>query len=194
MHFALHNNSIIEVNMTNDNSLDAKLNIVKFPRDTKKSYVLGTEQDWVKALLIELNEKADAKSIEEFLEETSIELKIDIIKKYKEVCADYILISGEFKASYVTKCVRTLVDMPDSISLDFKACFLEEHFEKEEAYADQSEIYQDDDMYELYFYVKKFADLAEMVHEQVYLNINQYPVADEETPLNGANESPETNE
>lgn len=178
--------------MTNDNNLEAKLNIVKFPRDTKKSFTLAQEQDWVKSLLAELNEKADAKSSEDYLKETSIEVKLDIIKKHKEVCGDYILVSGHFSANYMTKCVRTLVDMPDSIELEFKACFLEEHYEKEEAYADQSEIFQDDDMYELYFYYKKFADLAEMVHEQVYLNINQYPVADEDTPLSWANETTDT--
>jgi uncharacterized metal-binding protein YceD (DUF177 family) len=192
MHFALYIFFIIEVNMTNDNSLEAKLNIVKFPRDTQMSYTLGVEQDWVKDLLIELNEKADAKSIEEYLGQTSIEIKLDVIKKHKEVCGDYVLVKGQFEAKYMTKCVRTLVDMPDEISLEFKACFLEDHYEKEEAYADQSEIFQDDDMYELYFFVKKFADLAEMVHEQVYLNINQYPVADEETPLNWANETSDT--
>lgn len=178
--------------MKDENKLDAKLNVVKFPLNTTKFYTLGIEQDWVRELLCELNENADDKSPEANIEETSIELSLELTKKHKDICGDYILVKGQFSTQYVTRCVRTLEIMPDSLDIEFKACFLDESYQDDEAYADQDEIYQDDDMYELYYTTKKFADLAEMVHEQVYLSVNQYPIKDQEAPLEGANEASES--
>ena len=178
--------------MQNENKMEAKLNLVRFPLNTTKYYSLNTEQDWVKDLLIELNEKADDFTPEENLSKTSISVELEVSKKNKEACGDYILIKGQLKAKFLTRCVRTLQIMEDELELEIKACFLEEFYQEEEAYADQDEIFQDDDMYELYFTEKKFADVSEMIHEQIYLNINQYPIKDEETPLGWANETSDT--
>ena len=82
--------------------------------------------------------------------------------------------------------------MEDSLKLEIKSCFLDELYEEDEAYSDQDEIFQDDNMYDLYFYHKKFANLAEMIHEQIYLHYNQYPVADENASLDWANEASTT--
>ena len=38
-------------------------------------------------------------------------------------------------------------------------------------------------MYDLYFYVKNKANLKEVIHEQVFLNLNQYPIKDAESEL-----------
>jgi uncharacterized protein len=77
--------------------------------------------------------------------------------------------------------------MNDSLELEIKICFLTIHLEKEESFTEQLEIFENNDMYELYFYKKGFADIGEMIHEQVYLNLNEYPIKDAEASLDWAN-------
>lgn len=175
-----------------ENRLQANLNLLKFPMNTEKEYELGQEQDWVRELLQELNEKAEDKPVEDYLKETSIELKLNIQKKFSNELGEYLLFNGNFQAKYVTQCVRTLKDMSDSIELDFKTCFIDTAHQDDEAHKDQLEIFIDNDLFDLYFYEKKTVNLKEMIHEQIYLNINQYPIKDTESSLDWANEPTST--
>ncbi len=167
-----------------ENQLDSKLNVKKFPTNSPKYYSLDNSQDWVRALQLELSEKVlDDKSPEDILSQTELRIELEIEKKYKPHYGEYILTKGSVKTKYLTLCVRTLVEMYDELDLEFKACFLPNHLESEEQFQDQTEIFENEDMYELYFYNKGIADLKEMIHEQIYLNINEYPISDEDTPL-----------
>lgn len=175
-----------------ENLLEAKINLRKFPASTPKYYELQTDNEWVKELLAELNEKAEEKSPEDYLAETSLSMQLEISKEFKQQYGEYLLVKGELEGKFVTQCVRTLEDMPDSIQLHIKACFLDRRFEKEEEFAEQLEIFEKDTVFELYFYDKGFIDLKEMIHEQIYLNINQYPVKDPDAPLHWEKETPDT--
>ena len=172
-----------------ENRISAQINISKFPVDTPKFYDLGKSQDWVNALLVELNEKAENKTPEDFLEETSIQLTMEVEKLFKKEYGEYIIVKATITTDYVTQCVRTLVDMREHFELDMRACFLIGHLETDEAFTEQLEIFEKDEIYELYFYKKGMADIAEMIHEQVYLSLNQYPIADTEAPLPQSGES-----
>jgi len=172
-----------------ENQISSKVNISKFPIDTPKFYDLGKSQDWVKALLIELNEKAENKTPADFLEETSIQLTMEIEKLFKKEYGEYLLVKATVTTDYVTQCVRTLSDMGEHFELDMSACFLIGHLETDEAFIEQMEIFEKDEIYELYFYKKGMADIAEMIHEQIYLNLNQYPISDSTTPLPQSGES-----
>lgn len=175
--------------MQNENKLEALVNIPKFPMNTSKFYSLDTTQDWVKELLMELNEKADDQSPEENLQNTSINVELELLKKFKPDSGEFLLLKGRVKAHYVTQCVRTLVQMDDSVELELKACFIDSAKENEDIYQDQTETFQENEMYDLYFYQKNQADIKEMIHEQIFLNINQYPIKDHEAELVWAKET-----
>lgn len=175
--------------MQNENKLDAQVNIPKFPINTTKYYVLDKNQDWVKDLLLELNEKADDKSADEYLNETSIEIKLELLKKFKPDSGEFLLLKGSVIAHYVTQCVRTLAPMNDSVDINLQACFIDSARESEDVYQDQTETFQENEMYDLYFYKKNQADIKEMIHEQIFLNINQYPIKDHDSELVWAKES-----
>lgn len=172
--------------------LAGKLNIVKFPLNTAKFYKLDTQQDWVNQLLLELNEKAEDKSPEDFLKETSLDISVQIEKLFKKEYGEYLLIKVSLKTTYVTQCVRTLEDMSESLELDFQFCLVDKKMENDDEFTERLEIFEKDEMYDLYFYEKGFAELAEMIHEQVYLNVNQYPIKDPDAPLAWGNESSDT--
>lgn len=175
-----------------ENRLDATLNINKYPTNQTKYYSLDKSQDWLEKLLIELNEKATERPVEEKLANTSVTCELEITKKQKHHMGNYLVVKGKFTAEYLTECVRTLQEMKDSVETEIKACFLSEFLEKDENFQEQTEIFEEDEMLELYFYAKGQVQLAEMIHEQVYLNVNQYPVADEDAPLAWGNTQTDT--
>ena len=48
----------------------------------------------------------------------------------------------------------------------------------------------DNDVYEIYFYQKRLVDFKEMIHEQIFLHYNQYPVLDADSKLDGVDSEP----
>lgn len=177
--------------MEKENQLNANLNITKFPNNQEKYYELDKSQDWVQKLLMELNENADEKSPEEYLDETEISVELTIKKKFDPREGEKLLVTGHVSAKYVTKCIRTLEQMDDSVDVDIKACFLDAVNEDNDMYVDQTETFQENDMYELYFFENKMVKLSEMIHEQVFLEYNQYPVKNPDTELVWAKPSSE---
>jgi uncharacterized protein len=168
-----------------DNKVAAQINLIKLPANTKYEFDLDQSTDWVKDILIELNENATEKSPEEYLEETSLFISGEIEKKNKPEMSEYLLVSGTIEADYVTECVRTLKPMKVELNVPFKICFLDESLATTELYSDQDETYVDNDIYELYFYNKRTVNFQEMIHEQVFLNYEQYPVLDADCKLEG---------
>lgn len=177
--------------MTNseEKSLGEKVNIATLPPNKKLHYSLDKNTDWVKELLMELNENAKSRSEEDYLMDTFLDVELEIKKLNNPTFGDVLICNGNLKTEYVTECVRTLVEMRDHLEVEFKTCFIPDHFAEEPEYEDQTDIFIDNDVHELHFYSLKKANLKEMVHEQIYLNINQYPVADYDAPLHYAKET-----
>ena len=110
----------------------------------------------------------------------------------KKEYGEYLLIKVDLYTEYTTQCIRTLEDMKESLELAFQFCLVDKKMEDEEEFTERLDIFEKDEMYDLYFYEKGFGELAEIIHEQIYLNINQYPIKDAETPLAWGNDSSET--
>lgn len=178
--------------MQTENQINSKYNVLKHPLNNTRYFKLDKSQDWVGSLLKEFNEKAEEKTPEEYFENSEIKLDLEISKSFKHPYGEYLLVKGKLESNFFTPCVRTLEEMPDSVSIEFKTCFIESRFQEDEELKDQTEIFIADNMYELYFFEKGFANLTEMVHEQAYLSINQYPIKDAEAPLPWGNESSDT--
>jgi uncharacterized metal-binding protein YceD (DUF177 family) len=164
-------------------NLPRTINIIKVQLNNEQHYQLDIEQDWIKELLIEMNEHATEKKPEEYLEDTFLDIDLTITKKYKEEMGEYLLVNGAMSSTYATECIRTLKPMTMDLDLEFRACFLDEKFEKDELYVDIDEVFEDGEVYELYFFSKNTIKLQEMIHEQIYLQYNQYPVLDPDAKL-----------
>ncbi len=165
-------------------SLERQLALTKLPNNSWVSFQIDKSTDWLKELLQEMNENATIAPAHIILSQTSIELKIELMRKFKGEIGEYVLARGCVEATYATECVRTLRPMQEKLKTEFKSCFAPEALLKSEEYAETSEIWLDGDTWELYAYTKNQLDIAEMVHEQAYLSYNYYPRIDAEAPLN----------
>lgn len=160
-----------------------QINLIKIPVNTVFEFNLDHETDWVKEILKELNENASEMSPEEYLNETNLFISGTIEKKTKPDMNEYLLVKGNVQSDYATECVRTLKPMTVELDVPFKVCFIDESLATSELFADIDETYVDDDVYEIYFYSKRTVDFQEMIHEQIFLNYDQYPVLDAESKL-----------
>lgn len=168
-----------------DNKVGAQINLIKLPANTAFEFEFDKETDWVKSLLEELNESATYKRPENLLNETSLVIRGEVQKKNKVEMSEYLLATGTIEAEYATECVRTLKPMKMQLTVPFKVCFIDESLSTTELFADLDETYVDNDVYEIYFYNKRTVNFQEMIHEQIYLNYDQYPILDANAKLVG---------
>jgi uncharacterized metal-binding protein YceD (DUF177 family) len=171
--------------MLNKDKVAEKINLIKIPANSPILFELDETTDWVKEFLLEMNENATEKTPEAYLEETSLFISGEIEKKNKPDMGEFLLVKGTIEADYVTECVRTLRPMTKQLDVDFKIAFIDESLATTELFADIDETYVENDVYEIYFYNKRTVDFSEMIHEQIFLNYDQYPVLDADSKLNG---------
>ena len=171
--------------MNKQDKVAAKINLIKLPANNPILFELDQETDWVREFLLEMNENATEKKPEEYLEETSIFISGEIEKKNKPDLGEFLLVKGTIEADYATECVRTLKPMTEQLDVSFKVAFIDESLASTELFADIDETYIENDVYEIYFYNKRTVEFQEMLHEQIFLNYNQYPVLDADSKLDG---------
>jgi hypothetical protein len=172
--------------MQMNNKIGAEINLIKLPLNTKFEFELDQDNtDWVRDILLELNENASEKSPEAYLQETSIFIKGNIEKKDRSDMKEFLLVDGLVQVDYVTECVRTLKPMTMQLDVPFKICFLDESLAQTDLFVDAEDTFIENDTYELYFFTKRTVDFREMIHEQIFLQYEQYPILDAEAKLEG---------
>lgn len=171
--------------MNKQDKIGAKINLIKLAANNPIQFELDQDTDWVKEFLMEMNENATERTPEEYLEETSILISGEIEKKNKPDMGEFLIAKGIVEADYVTECVRTLKPMTVQLDVPFKIVFIDEALATSELFAGIDETYVENDVYEIYFYNKRTIDFQEMLHEQIFLNYNQYPVLDAESKIEG---------
>ena len=171
--------------MNKQDKIGANINLVKIPANNPILFELDTETDWVKEFLLEMNENATEKSPEAYLDETSLFISGEIEKKTKNDMGEFLIVKGTIEADYATECVRTLKPMTVQLDIPFKVVFIDEALATSELFAEIDETYIENDVYEIYFYNKRTVDFQEMLHEQIFLHYDQYPVLDADSKLEG---------
>lgn len=171
--------------MNKQDRVGSQINLIKIPINTPIEFDLDSDTDWVRDFLLELNENATEKTPETLLEETSLYITGEIEKKDRNDMGEYLIVKGHIEATYETECVRTLKPMTVELDIPFKICFVDESLATTELFEGLDETYVDNDVFELYFYNKRTIEFSEMIHEQIFLNYDQYPVLDADSPIEG---------
>lgn len=166
-----------------DQRIGATLNLVKLPQNNIFEFNFDQDVDWVKAILMELNENATEESPEEYLKTTSLTVSGQMVKKEKMELGEFLLLTATINAHYVTECVRTLQTMYVDLEVPLKICFVDQELAESELFTDADDTYVDNEMWDLYFYSKRSIEFKDVIHEQVFLNFEQYPVLDADSPL-----------
>lgn len=152
-----------------------KLNAYGFDETT--SYQLDESCEWVKDLFNELEEEVDRE--EEDYEKGHLSVDLTLKRKSAKPFGDHLLVSGTIDAKYFTPCVRCLTLTQQELKAEFRCAFLHKRNETEPEFEELDDIFADNEEWALYYYDKGQADIAETVHENLFMNIEHFPLHDE---------------
>ena len=176
--------------MQKHEKIGAQINLLKLAANQTINFEFEHDVDWIKEMLVELNENATDKTPDEWLKETTLVAFGEMTKKDKPDMGEYLLVKGTIEATYATECVRTLKPMKKDLDVNFKVAFIDQAMAETELFKDLDETWIDNEVYEIYFYDKRTIEFKEMIHEQIFLNVDQYPILDADSKLEGV-DSPE---
>lgn len=168
---------------------EGSINVSKFPTGSEQLFKLDKSSPWVMDLLIELNENADLRTPEQWAQSGVFDLDFSITKKNDQEKGFVLYCKGKVYSEYMTKCVNTLKLMKEILDFDFACAFMDENIAKETEYIDNDEIYDANQTFDLYFFSKNKVNFKEMIHEQIYLNFNEYPTLEKKLPDSNGNNS-----
>ncbi|HXH30400.1 MAG TPA: hypothetical protein VNJ01_06285 [Bacteriovoracaceae bacterium] len=171
--------------MNKHDKIGATINLIKLASNNPIEFELDQDTDWLGEMLKELNENATEKTPDEYFEETSLYLTGTIEKKTKADMGEFLLVDATIQADYMTECIRTLKPMMIQLDVPFKVVFIDQTLSTSELFEGIDETYVENSVYEIYYYDKRTVNFQEMIHEQIFLNYNQYPVLDAESKLPG---------
>ena len=157
--------------------LDPQIIVSKYALDVTEEYQLDKQNSWIKELLVELEEENDDEA--EFPEAT-MEIKAQIVRKTDPYLKDHLIVRAQLKAHFHFPCGRCLHPLSQTLELTLAAAFLHESQEKMPEYTEATTIYADGEEMELYFFHKGLADIKEVIHEQIYIEVEPFPRCDGE--------------
>ncbi len=141
------------------------------------TYQIDENLHWPKSILDELEENIDEKTD---VSTHTISSTFSVTRKSDQFYKDHLIIKGDFQANFETRCIKCLKPMFHEIEGEFAVCFLGKEMESMPEFKDSTEIYYQEEELELYFYEKGKIDLYELIHEQIFMNVDDFPLHDED--------------
>lgn len=134
--------------------------------------------EWMRNILSELHEEItdDLREEPELLKQASLKFEGDLQKRSDSYWRDHALLVGELKACYWTQCIKSGELMLEEQDLDIQAVFINESLQKTKNLEEADTLMIENYEYDLYFYKSSMIDISEVLHEQLFLNKNPYPV------------------
>ncbi|MCF8059444.1 MAG: DUF177 domain-containing protein [Bacteriovoracaceae bacterium] len=166
---------MIEKPILEDISKIVKLGHHIFDETTR--YELDQSCAWVKDLFNELEEEVDREESE--YKSGNINCQLSLKRKSGKPFADHLLVRGKIQTNYMAPCIRCLKLTDQEVDAEFQVCFIPHHLENEPEFEELDDIFTENEEFSLYYHEKGNADIAEMVHENLFMNIEHFPLHDE---------------
>ncbi len=156
--------------------IDKKIILSRYIFDESVSYELDENCDWVSDLYEELEENTDRE--EAGYKKGFISVNLQLKRKSVKPFGDHLLVKGSLKSAYTGACVRCLCVTPQEVEAEFQCAFINSRFEKDPEFEELDDIFTENEQFDLYFYEKGNIEIAEMVHEYLFLNVDHFPLHD----------------
>lgn len=145
--------------------IDSKDTVLNFDKQTP----------WFLALLEELHEDLD-KDDEFFVDfRPNITFKGELVKKDKGTMGDIAILKGDLALEFCTYDVQTGEMMSEELEVAVAAVYMDAKIRDELGYQDETSFLIETQEHDLYFYENNTIDLAEVLHEYIFLNKDPYP-------------------
>ena len=158
--------------------MENRQTVSKLPKEGDIEIHLDEQTPWLGEILKDLNEGLTSKDYEGD-QGTSIVFKGNLIRKWNDRFQDYIILTGSLEATFYTLEIHTGEVILDNLNVPVKACWILEELKEKFGYEEETEIWFDEDEYDLYYYDRNNVELKPVLNEYVFLNKNPYPGLDE---------------
>ncbi len=169
--------------MTAKEDVPSTIKYTKLPMDNSLDFELDASNEWVGELLHELALKTlspDEDEIKGPHQDSFINLQLSLTRRHNGTYRDHVIVTGQLDVFYHTYCVRCLEPMELSFVHSFATCYIPQEFENTPEYEEATHIYSEDQELELYFHKKGIIDLKELVHEHLFLMVDEFPLHQED--------------
>jgi uncharacterized metal-binding protein YceD (DUF177 family) len=160
-----------------NNVLLPAMPVHKFSNDIIEEYDLDESTSWVNDLLVELEEENDT---DLDLPPATMHIQATITSKTDRVLAEHFILKTTLDAAFHLPCIRCLHPLKQEMKLDLMAAFIHETKEALPEYEESTTVFADGKEMELYFYGKATLQIKEFFHEQIFMEVNQFPKCEEE--------------
>lgn len=154
------------------------INLLKLAENKEVQLNLSNQdkdESWVIKLFDEINENSPLNSTELKGQDYYLHIDLKLTRKFSNEFDDHLVLSTKIKARYKTLCIKSLEPMDDELDISYNVIVLKSSFENDENFSEDTEIYYANSMHELFYYEKNEVNLFEIIHELIYLDLNQYP-------------------
>ncbi|HLE10464.1 MAG: hypothetical protein A2504_16125 [Bdellovibrionales bacterium RIFOXYD12_FULL_39_22] len=160
--------------------LPETLKITKLTLNGEKTFLGNIDIPWIKEILSELErEYFEINAEENDNSSSNLIIDLSVIRKKNDEFGDHLIIRGTLSGNYKAPCVRCLDSTTQNINHQFRALFMSELFEKAQTYEEETEVFCAEETMDLYFYSNNNVNFNDLIHEQLFLNIPQFPLHDE---------------
>ena len=160
--------------------LKSPLTVQGLPLNVPQFYELNEKTNWLIPLLEELNEDVDISKRSGF--SSFLSLDLEITRRDERTLGNYITLIGAFKVQYLTYCVRCYEIMEEIQETDVNAVVIPREYRSLMNLEDEETFFVDNGEWDLFFYDLK-VNLAEIIHEYLYLHKNPYPKKSNDLPF-----------
>lgn len=136
------------------------------------------QTEWMRKILSELQEDVvdELREDPERVLQASLSFKGDLQKRSNSMWRDYALLVGELKAHFWTQCVKSGELMMEDLDVDVQAIFVNESLKESKNLEETDTLMIESYEYDLYFYKASVVCIFDVLHEQLFLNKEPYPV------------------
>ena len=160
--------------------LQNTINLKDYSLNQEESYDLDEKTEWIQQILSEIEEEIDPELKDDDLALSTLNVSYEILRQDNDELRDHIIARGHFQANFNCHCVRCLKVMKQELEQDFAYCYLPPALEEDEVFKDATDVYCEGEEMDLHFYDKKGKmDLAQIVYEQIQLNMDHFPLHSE---------------
>jgi uncharacterized protein len=145
-----------------------KISVAKLPLDTTQEFSVDQSTPWVAEILEEICEGKSG------VGELTVEFQVT--RGQSSELDEYIWIAAEVDFQGHRTCVRCLEPTLKPGHLEFEACVLDANLENNELYQESETVVCQNREMELYFYEQRMVNLKQILHEQIFVHYDYYPL------------------
>lgn len=143
--------------------------------NTPEDFTVDHQIEWAQEFLDELQDGFTEFEKRCLPEKPAVDIKGSLLKEKDSRYGYTVILTGDLSLTFGTYCVSTGQQMVDHLDVPLNVVFVQANYISRYHLEEETTLFIGGEERELYSYENNSIDLAEVIHEYIYLNKNPYP-------------------